>query len=96
MNNIISVNAEDFDCCVESGVSRLTLNNYIRDTGLWFPIGKFFSLSAGPSFHDFWGQNKAPFPSQKSIYFSPIFKKNSPTPKEKEKNQARLNVFCLK
>ncbi|XP_060589716.1 probable D-lactate dehydrogenase, mitochondrial isoform X3 [Ruditapes philippinarum] len=38
MNNVISVNAEDFDCCVESGVSRLALNNYIRDTGLWFPI----------------------------------------------------------
>ena len=65
MNNIISVNAEDFDCCVESGVSRLTLNNYIRDTGLWFPIGKFFNLSAGPSFLDFWGQKNSPTPKEK-------------------------------
>ena len=27
----------------------------------------------GPSFHDFWGRNKASFPSQKSTYFFPIF-----------------------
>lgn len=38
MNNILSVNAEDFDCSVESGVTRVTLNNYLRDTGLWFPV----------------------------------------------------------
>ncbi|XP_052229787.1 probable D-lactate dehydrogenase, mitochondrial isoform X1 [Dreissena polymorpha] len=38
MKNILSVNAEDFDCSVESGVTRVQLNNYLRDTGLWFPI----------------------------------------------------------
>ncbi|XP_052817629.1 probable D-lactate dehydrogenase, mitochondrial isoform X2 [Mya arenaria] len=38
MTNITSVNAEDFDCKVECGVTRVTLNNYLRDTGLWFPI----------------------------------------------------------
>ena len=40
MNNILAVNAEDFDTTVECGVSRMALNNYIRDTGLWFPVGK--------------------------------------------------------
>lgn len=38
MGKVLSVNAEDFDCCVESGVTRVSLNNYLRDTGLWFPI----------------------------------------------------------
>ena len=40
MNNILAVNAEDFDTTVECGVTRMALNNYIRDTGLWFPVGK--------------------------------------------------------
>ncbi|ESO82875.1 hypothetical protein LOTGIDRAFT_229861 [Lottia gigantea] len=38
MNNILAVNQEDFDCTVEAGVSRQTLNSYLRDTGLVFPI----------------------------------------------------------
>jgi len=38
MNKILSVNAEDSDCVVEAGVTRKTLNEYIRDTGLFFPI----------------------------------------------------------
>ncbi|XP_033753803.1 probable D-lactate dehydrogenase, mitochondrial isoform X1 [Pecten maximus] len=38
MKKIVSVNAEDFDCTVEAGVTRVTLNNYLRDTGLTFPI----------------------------------------------------------
>ncbi|KAK3085218.1 hypothetical protein FSP39_000122 [Pinctada imbricata] len=38
MNKILSVHPEDFDCQVECGVTRVTLNNYLRDTGLWFPI----------------------------------------------------------
>ena len=41
MTKILSVNPEDFDCSVEAGVTRVTLNNYLRDTGLWFPMGKF-------------------------------------------------------
>ena len=44
----------------------------------------------------FGGRNKAPFPSQKSLYFPPIFTKNSPTSKEKQNKQAKLNVFCTK
>ena len=40
MDEILSVNAEDFDCTVECGVSRKVLNTYLRDTGLWFPVGK--------------------------------------------------------
>jgi len=38
MNRIIAVNAEDFDCVVEPGVRREQLNEYLRDTGLFFPI----------------------------------------------------------
>jgi len=41
MTKILKVNAEDFDCSVEAGVTRVTLNNYLRDTGLWFPIGEW-------------------------------------------------------
>ena len=51
-------------------------------------------LIPGPSFHDFWGRNKVPFPSQKSIYFSPTFKKNSPT--RKEKQTSRIECFLPK
>jgi D-lactate dehydrogenase (cytochrome) len=39
MDQIIEVNAEDFDCIVEAGVTWRGLNEYLRDTGLWFPIG---------------------------------------------------------
>lgn len=38
MDKILAVHPEDFDCQVECGVTRKTLNNYLRDTGLWFPI----------------------------------------------------------
>ena len=38
MNRIIEVNPEDFDCTVEAGVRREQLNEYLRDTGLFFPI----------------------------------------------------------
>jgi D-lactate dehydrogenase (cytochrome) len=38
MNRIVAVNAEDFDCVVEAGVRREQLNEYLRDTGLFFPI----------------------------------------------------------
>lgn len=40
MDQILSVHPEDFDCTVESGVTRMALNSYLRDTGLWFPIGE--------------------------------------------------------
>ncbi|XP_025115448.1 probable D-lactate dehydrogenase, mitochondrial isoform X2 [Pomacea canaliculata] len=38
MTKIVAVNAEDFDCTVESGVTRMNLNSFLRDTGLWFPV----------------------------------------------------------
>ena len=38
MNAIVAVNAEDFDCTVQAGCRREELNEYLRDTGLFFPI----------------------------------------------------------
>lgn len=38
MNRVLSVNAEDMDVVVQPGVRRMQLNDYIRDTGLFFPI----------------------------------------------------------
>ncbi|MEQ1942998.1 FAD-linked oxidase C-terminal domain-containing protein [Mesorhizobium sp. VNQ89] len=38
MNRIIEVNPQDLDCIVEPGVTRHQLNDYLRDTGLFFPI----------------------------------------------------------
>jgi D-lactate dehydrogenase (cytochrome) len=40
MDKIINVNEEDFDATIQPGVTREGLNEYIRDTGLWFPVGK--------------------------------------------------------
>ena len=38
MNAILQVNAADFDCVVQAGCRREQLNEYLRDTGLFFPI----------------------------------------------------------
>jgi len=38
MNEIVNVNAEDFDCTIRPGVTRQGLNDELRHTGLWFPI----------------------------------------------------------
>ena len=38
MNRILSVNAEDFDVTVEAGLTRIALNNDLRDRGLFFPV----------------------------------------------------------
>ena len=37
---VTSVNSEDFDCSVRPSVTRIALNEHIRNTGLFFPIGK--------------------------------------------------------
>ncbi|WP_420546960.1 FAD-binding oxidoreductase [Curvivirga sp.] len=47
MTNILEVNQEDLDCRVEAGVCRIELNDYIRDTGLFFPIDPGANASLG-------------------------------------------------
>ena len=44
MNEILEFNPEDFDVTVQAGVTRHQLNNYVKDSGLWFPVGMFNTL----------------------------------------------------
>jgi len=39
MDAVVAVNVDDFDATVQSGVTRKSLNHYLRDVGLWFPVG---------------------------------------------------------
>ena len=42
MDQVLDVHQEDFDVTVEPGVTRKALNSYLRDTGLWFPVGLLY------------------------------------------------------
>lgn len=47
MNKIVAVNAEDFDCVIQPGVTREELNHHLRDRGLFFPIDPGANASLG-------------------------------------------------
>jgi D-lactate dehydrogenase (cytochrome) len=47
MNRVLSIDAQDLTATVEAGVSRKTLNDALRDTGLFFPIDPGADASIG-------------------------------------------------
>ncbi|WP_323121833.1 FAD-binding oxidoreductase [Burkholderia alba] len=47
MNRVLSIDAEDLTVTVEPGISRKTLNDALRDTGLFFPIDPGADASIG-------------------------------------------------
>src|SRR5699024_5692499 len=47
LDQLVSVDAEDFTATVQAGVSRKQLNDELRDTGLFFPIDPGADASLG-------------------------------------------------
>jgi D-lactate dehydrogenase (cytochrome) len=47
MNKLLCVHAEDYDCVVDPGITRMRLNDLIRDTGLFFPVDPGADASLG-------------------------------------------------
>jgi D-lactate dehydrogenase (cytochrome) len=47
MDKVLEINGEDFDCRVQAGVLRKSLNEDIRDTGLMFPVDPGANASLG-------------------------------------------------